>query len=137
MKDEKWRELTERAVKGDSSAFGELYDLGTEVRAESDTHGIYVSAAVSEDRSEAAILLSYYRDHPSIDGTGAEDETVPLTIGWEGFAAEQGVDVEYRFLDASHDMDPVTRETFFGSSGAHIFPLPLYTTILVRMKNRA
>ena len=118
-------------------AFGELYDLGTEVRAESDTHGIYVSAAVSEDRSEAAILLSYYRDHPSIDGSGAEGETVPLTIGWEGFAAERGVDVEYRFLDASHDMDPVTRETFYGSSGAHIFPLPLYTTILVRMKKRA
>ena len=46
------------------------------------------------------------------------------------------MDVEYCVLDAAHDMDVTAKETFFGASGAHIFALPLYTTILVRLKKR-
>ena len=117
-------------------AFGELYDLGTEVFAESDTHAIYAAGAVSEDGGEAAILLSYYKDHPSIDGTGTEEETVRLKIDWKGFSSDSGVDAAYLLLDAGHDMDAVSEETFFGSSGAHEFELPLYTTVLVRLKKR-
>lgn len=117
-------------------SFGELYGLGAEVHADTDTPGIYVAAAKSEDGSEAAILLSYYLDHPSIDGTGADDLAVSLTLGWKGFPSEAGVDVEYCVLDAAHDMDVTAKETFFGASGAHIFALPLYTTILVRLKKR-
>ena len=117
-------------------AFGVLYDLGTEVLSESDTHGIYAAAAKSEDDREAAILLSYYKDHPSIDGFGTDSETVSLTLDWEGFASDQGVDVEYCVLDAARNMDILSKETFFGAAGAHIFELPLYTTILVSLKRR-
>ena len=115
-------------------AFGELYDLGAEAFSESDTHGVYAAAAVSADRGEAAILLSYYLDHPSIDGAGTDDRTLSLTVGWEGFSSEDGVRAEYFLLDAAHDMEPVTKETFFGSSGAHVFSLPLYATILIKLK---
>ena len=115
-------------------AFGELYDLGAEAFSESDTHGVYAAAAVSADRGEAAILLSYYLDHPSIDGAGTDDRTLSLTVGWEGFSSEDGVRAEYFLLNAAHDMEPVTKETFFGSSGAHVFSLPLYATILIKLK---
>ena len=117
-------------------AFGELYGLGTEVFTESDTHGIYAAGAVSEDGGEAAVLLSYYKDHPSIDGTGTEEETVRLKIDWKGFSSASGVDAAYLLLDAGHDMEAVAEETFFGSTGAHEFELPLYTTVLVRLKKR-
>ena len=115
-------------------AFGELYSLGAEVFSESDTHGVYTVAAVSADESEAAILLSYYLDHPSIDGSGTEDKTLTLTLEWEGFASETGVEVEYSILDATHNMDVVSKETFRGSCGGHDLGLPLYTTVLVKLK---
>jgi len=44
------------------------------------------------------------------------------------------VTVSYRFLDAENDNAVRSEEVFFGEKGAHIFRLPLYTTILVTLK---
>jgi hypothetical protein len=117
-------------------AFGVLYGLGTEAAAESDTHGIYTAAAVSEDGREAAILASYYKDCDSIDGSGTEAETAELMLDWEGFSGENGVEAEYLLLDADHNLDVTARETFLGSAGGHALPLPLYTTVLVKLKKK-
>ncbi len=118
------------------TAFGALYGLGTEVFSESDTRAIHASAAISEDGGEAAVMAAYYEDHPSVDGSGTGSETVDLTIAWEGFASGDGVEAEYLLLDADHDLTAVTKETFFGAAGAHILRLPLYTTVLVKLKKR-
>ena len=118
------------------TAFGALYGLGTEASAQSDTHEVYTAAAVSEDGSEAAIMASYYKDCDSIDGSGTEEETLGLTLDWEGFASENGVEAEYLLLDAEHNLDVTAKETFFGASGGHILPLPLYTTVLVKLKKK-
>ena len=34
-------------------------------------------------------------------------------------------------------LDVAAKETFFGSAGAHVLRLPLYTTVLIRLKKRA
>jgi len=114
--------------------FSRLYLLKNEVYSASDENAVKTAAAVSDDGKEAAILLSYYKDHPSMDGTRCEEETVELRLDWTGFASENGVTVSYRFLDAENDNAVRSEEVFFGEKGAHIFRLPLYTTILVTLK---
>jgi len=114
--------------------FGKLYKLKNEVTCVSDCDDVYTAAAVSDDGKEAAILLTYYKDHESIDGTRCEDEAKRVRIDWSGFAADTGVTAEYRFIDGSDDTGVRVEEVFFGDRGAHIFDLPLYTTILVTLK---
>ena len=73
------------------------------------------------------ILLSLF--------TACEEETAKVRIDWSGFASGDGVTAEYRFVDTADDNNAVrVEETFFGDTGAHIFTLPLYTTILVTLK---
>ena len=117
-------------------AFRDCRCLGTEVMSSSDDADVRAMAAVNETGDEAAVMITYFRDAESIDGTGTEADAQTLRLDWTGFAAEQGVDAEYRILDAAHSLTPVSTETFFGSSGAHILPLPLYTTVLVKLKKR-
>ena len=70
-----------------------------------------------------------------MDGTACEEETAKVRIDWSGFASGEGVTAEYRFVDTADDNNAVrVEETFFGNTGAHIFTLPLYTTILVTLK---
>ena len=114
--------------------FGRLYQLKNEVACTSDCGDVYTAAAVSDDGSEAAILLTYYKDHESIDGTRCEEETKRVLIDWSGFASENGVTAEYRILDTADETGVRVEEVFFGNRGAHIFSLPLYTTILVTLK---
>jgi len=114
--------------------FSRLYLLQNEVSAVSDTDAVKTAAAISDDGKEAAILLTYYQDHPSMDGSLCEDETAELRLDWTGFASEDGVTVSYRFLDAENDSTIRSEEVFFGEKGAHIFRLPLYTSILVTLK---
>ena len=115
--------------------YAQLYKLGTEVKASSDLVDIKTAAAVSEDGKTAAILLCYYKDHRSMDGSGCDEETVKVRIDWSGFASGDGVTAEYRFVDAMDDGNEVrVEETFFGDTGAHVFTLPLYTSILVTLK---
>ncbi|MBQ3176975.1 MAG: hypothetical protein IJB52_04090 [Clostridia bacterium] len=114
--------------------FSRLYLLQNEVSAVSDTDAVKTAAAISDDGKEAAILLTYYKDHPSMDGSLCEDETAELRLDWTGFASEDGVTVSYRFLDAENDSTIRSEEVFFGQKGAHIFRLPLYTSILVTLK---
>ncbi len=117
--------------------FAQLYKLGTEVQSSSDDGNVKAAAAIGEDGKTAAILLSYYKDHQSIDGTRCEEETVKVRIDWSGFACGEGVTAEYRFVDTADDENAVrVEETFFGDTGAHIFTLPLYTTILVTLKKK-
>ena len=111
--------------------------MGTEVYSESDTKAIRTSAAISPDGSEAAIMASYFIDHPSIDGSGTEKKAVELEFEWEGFASENGVEAEYRLLDAEHNLDVAIKEVFFGPAEAHVLHLPLYTTVLIRLKKRS
>lgn len=115
--------------------YAQLYKLGTEVKASSDCPDVKTAAAVSEDGKTAAILLCYYKDHKSMDGTACEEETAKVRIDWSGFASGDGVTAEYRFVDTADDNNAVrVEETFFGDTGAHIFTLLLYTTILVTLK---
>ncbi len=114
--------------------FSRLYLLQNEVSAVSDTDAVKTAAAISDDGKEAAILLTYYQDHPSMDGSLCEDEAAELRLDWTGFASEDGVTVSYRFLDAENDSTIRSEEVFFGEKGAHIFRLPLYTSILVTLK---
>ncbi len=114
--------------------FGRLYQLKNEVSCTSDCGNVLTAAAVSDDGSEAAILLTYYKDHESIDGTRCEEEAKRIRIDWSGFTSESGVTVEYRFIDTADDTGVRVEEVFFGERGAHIFDLPLYTTILVTLK---
>ncbi len=114
--------------------FGRLYQLKNEVSCTSDCGNVLTAAAVSDDGSEAAILLTYYKDHESIDGTRCEEEAKRIRIDWSGFSSEAGVTAEYRFIDTADDTGVRVEEVFFGERGAHIFDLPLYTTILVTLK---
>ncbi len=115
--------------------FAQLYKLGTEVKTSSDCADVKTAAAVSEDGMSAAILLTYYKDHRSMDGTACGEECVKVRIDWSGFASGDGVTAEYRFVDTADNGNAVrVEETFFGDTGAHIFTLPLYTTILVTLK---
>ena len=115
--------------------FARLYKLGNEVLCTSDNDTVHTAAAISDDGSEAAILLSYYKDHPSFDGSRCEEELKKVRIDWAGFASDEGVKVEYRMIDALDDDNAVrVEETFFGRTGAHIFALPLYTTILITLR---
>ena len=114
-------------------AFSRLYLLGSQVAAASDNPALYTAAAVSEDKSSAAVVFTYYRDHDSIDGSGCENEIKDVRIDWTGFASDDGVRVTYHLLDAQHNLEAVSEETFFGSTGAHMFRLPLYTTVLITL----
>ncbi|MBQ9997160.1 MAG: hypothetical protein IJP32_12355 [Clostridia bacterium] len=115
--------------------FSRLYQLKNEVSCTADDPDVFAAAAVSGDGGEAAILLTYYRDHASIDGTRCEEETKRVRIDWSGFASGEGVTAEYRFIDTADDTGDVrVEEVFFGERGAHVFALPLYTTILVTLK---
>ncbi|MBR4866970.1 MAG: hypothetical protein IKU11_09785, partial [Clostridia bacterium] len=113
--------------------FGQLYALGNEVESDGDEE-VKVVAAQNDDGTQAAILLTYYKEHPSIDGSGAEEEFRRVRVDWSGFASGEGVEVEYRTLDAASDNRVTSAETFFGETGAHVFDLPLYTTILITLK---
>ena len=113
--------------------FGQLYALGNEVESHGDEE-VKVLAAQNDDGTRAAILLTYYKEHLSIDGNGAEEEFRRVRVDWSGFASKEGVEVEYRTLDAANDNRVTSAETFFGETGAHVFDLPLYTTILITLK---
>ena len=117
-------------------AFGECYALGTEAESVSDDGDVRVLAAVNEAGDEAAILVTYYRDREPLDSHGAEADAQTLRIDWSGFASGSGVTAEYRILDGGHDLAAVSEEVFFGEAGAHILPLPLYTTVLVKLKRK-
>ena len=114
-------------------AFSRLYLLGTQVVSSSDDASVYCAAAVSDDRTQAAVVLTYYRDLESIDGVGCEDERMELRVNWSGFASDGGVRVTYHLLDAENDLDAVSEETFFGCDCAHIFRLPMYSTVLITL----
>ncbi len=113
-------------------AFGTLYDLGGAVLSESDTPGVYTAAAVSGDGNEAAVMLAFYPEN----GSGAQNGALRLKLNWNGFAAQSGVDAVYCVLDEEHELDPLSEETFFGASGAHIFSILPYTVMLVKLKKR-
>ena len=114
-------------------AFSRLYLLGTEVSCTADDASVYSAAAISEDRNRAAVVFTHYRDLESIDGSGCEEETQTVRVDWSGFASGGGVHVTYHLLDAEHNLDAVSEETFFGADGAHILRLPLYSTVLVTL----
>ena len=99
-------------------AFRDCFRLGTEVSSASDDGDVRVLAAVNDAGDEAAVMLSYYRDAESMDGTGTEADAQTLRLDWSGFASDRGVDAEYCVLDAGHSLSPVSAETFFGASGA-------------------
>jgi len=114
--------------------FSKLYQLKNEAVCTSDNPAVKAAAAVSDDGKEAAIMLCYYKDHESIDGSRCEEETITLRLDWEGFASDNGVTVTYRFVDADSDNEIRTEEVFFGAKGAHILKLPLYTAMLVTLQ---
>jgi len=115
-------------------AWNQLYKLGGEAAAASDDERVRIAAAQNGDATEAAVMISYYTDHDSIDGTGTEAETVELTLTWNGFASPAGVRAVYHLLDASHDMEPILTETVRGSLAEHTFRLPLYTTVMITLE---
>jgi len=115
-------------------AWNVLYKLGGEAAAASDDERVRIAAAQNGDATEAAVMISYYMDHDSIDGSGTEAEAAELTLNWKGFASPAGVRAEYYVLDAAHDLTFVSAETFCGEDAMHAFSLPLYTTILVKLK---
>ena len=115
-------------------AFSRLFKLGLEAACTSDTASVYPCAAVSADGSKAALVVTYYEDCDSIDGTGCTELCRSLRIDWSGFASDDGVRVTYHLLDASHNCEAVSEELFFGSTGAHILQLPMYTTVLVTLE---
>lgn len=114
-------------------AFSRLYLLGGQVACHSDDASVYAAAAISEDHTQAAIVFTHYCDLESIDGRGCEAETKAVRVDWSGFASEGGVRVTYHLLDADHNLDAVSEETFFGTTGAHILRLPMYTTVLTTL----
>ena len=128
--------ITSEPLKGYWSmrAFDSLFSLGHEARSGSDSPDVRALAAVSADGSEAAVMISYYKDHDSLDGSGAESEALKLRVEWSGFSSENGVDAEYCLLDGVHDLEPVSYETFMGDKCGHVLELPLYATVLVRLK---
>ena len=117
-------------------AFRDCFRLGTEAPSASDDPEVRSLAAVGGDGDEAAVMITYFRDEESIDGKGAEAEAKTLRVDWSGFGGGEGVDVEYRILDGEHSLETVSAETFFGASGAHILRLPLYATVLIKLKKR-
>jgi len=114
--------------------FDALKTLGREVKSGSDCADIRALAALGEDGREAAIMITYYKDHYSIDGSGAEGETQRVRIEWDGFACDAGTDAEYLMLDGSRDLELTSFETFTGCRGGHILDLPLYSTALIKLK---
>ena len=118
------------------TAFRDLYDLGAEAASFSDDPSVHVCAAVSDDKTEAAVMLSYYKDLESTDGTGTEGEAAVLDLNWSGFSSDSGIDAEYYIIDSSNDLGKVSYETFKGQECGHVMPLPMYTTVLVKLKKR-
>lgn len=115
-------------------AFSRLYLLSNEVKCVCDAENVYTSAAVSKDGNEAVIVIAHYEDLESTDGKDCKDKTKTLRIDWTGFSSENGVLVTYKFLDGEHNVEPVSEEVFFGSKGAHILELALYTSVVVTLK---
>ena len=114
-------------------AWNILYKLGDAVAVQSSDPRVRIAAAKNADGSRAAILISYFTDHDSLDGIGAEEETAELTLTWNGIVGENGVRATYRVLDRTHDLETVSGETFGGYNAMHVFRLPLYTTLLVEL----
>ena len=114
-------------------AFSRLYLLKNEVKSECDTEKVYTGAAISDDGNEACIVITRYEDLNDIDEKNLTDITYDLRVDWNGFTAENGVKVTYSLLDSEHNLEPVSEEIFFGSRGAHILKLPMYTTVLVSL----
>ncbi|MBO5649714.1 MAG: hypothetical protein J6S76_07350, partial [Clostridia bacterium] len=114
--------------------FSRLYLLGNEVSCTSDTDSVYTGAAISDDRSKAVIMLTRYQDLENIDGLEPEPDAPTVRIDWSGFTSDTGVRVTYQFLDCYHNNDVCTEETFLGTTGAHLFRMPLYTTILITLE---
>ena len=115
-------------------AFSRLFKLGNEVKSICDNEDVYTVAAISDDKTEGAIVVSYYKDLDNLDSKGLENETLNLKISFSDFINDNGVEVSYSVLDENNDLEVVSEETFFNTSGAHIIKLPIYTTILVKFK---
>ena len=116
--------------------FRDLFRLGTEVRSSSDDPEIFVLAARDDAGCEAAILAAWYRDGESLDGLGPEDMPEDVRIDWTGFSSGDGVEADYRILDAEHALDTVSAEVFTGERGAHVLRIRPYTVMLITLRKR-
>jgi hypothetical protein len=107
--------------------FGTLYKLDSAVKAESDTEGIYLCAAASDN--EAAVMLTHYSDDD-------KKESVRVTLDLSGFGAAEGCEIEYYLLDESHDLTPVGRATYFGDRFIPELEMPNFTSYLMKIKKK-
>jgi len=113
--------------------FSRLYLLGNEIKCDCDTEKVYSLSAISDDKKEAAILVSHYADLEPIDSKGCETEIKTVRIDWSDFTSENGIKVTYSIIDDEKDAEVVSEEIFFGDKGAHILKVPMYTTILITL----
>lgn len=105
-------------------AFNVLYRLKNEVATVSDDEDLYVCAA--ENDGEGAVMVTYYSD----DDT-KEEKTVE--IDFSGMAND-GAQVEFYLLDEEHDLELVRAETFTAGKFKSIVKLPLWSTVLIKLK---
>ena len=105
--------------------FNTLYRLRTAACAESDHEDGYVCAAC--DGQEAAVMLTHFCD----DDAKADEK---FSIDLSGFGAKDGVQTEYYLLDASHDLEPVSTQTYFGDRFTPTLDLPNFTSYLLKLK---
>ena len=100
-----------------------LYQLSNETEAVSDTEGVYALAAMNG--REAAVMLSYYQD---------DDDAEPALANLSISGLPEG---PWRFecylLDAEHDNELVSRNSFISTGIDASLTLPLFTTCLLKI----
>ena len=105
--------------------FNTLYKLDSAVKADSDDGDLYACAAVGE--SEAAVMLTHFSDDD-------EKGSIEAEIDLSGFGAENGCVIEYYLLDASHDLEPVGKATYYGDRFTPAFVMPNLSSYLIKIK---
>jgi hypothetical protein len=106
--------------------FNTLYRLGESVQTTVRDEDYYICAAKNEN--EAAIVIARYN----------EDEVAPttLTVDWDGFAGENGVEAEWFLLDDTHDLSSMGKITYYSDKFDFTATIPNHTCYLIKLKKK-
>lgn len=106
--------------------FNQLYVLKNSVEVKSFSENLYGCAA--SNGTDSAIMLTYYSDEDKPD----EDIEIEITDP----NGENGSMAEFYLLDKDNDNSLIRKETFYSQNHTSILTLKMYSTVLVKIKNK-
>ena len=103
--------------------FNQLYKLGTQVKAESDSPEIWTCAAADDEQN---VMLAYYTDD---DNAAPKD----VKVTFKNVKNDRGVRLEYYCLDEDRDATLIREEIFTASEFSSYITMPKHSTWLLKI----